>query len=215
MFNLLAKIGTTKSDRTTTKDPLEKIARHRLGVLQLAENLGCVSEACRRSGMDRTIFYAWKKRFEEQGLEGLKDLPPIHHSHPFTTSQEDIAKILSAAEQYPGWGCTKISDYLKLEGCSVSSPVVQKILIRNGLASQFDRYLHLEEKHLKEGIPLTEEQIRKIEKFNPCFAERHVESSRPGELLCQDTKLIGTLSGIGRVYLHALVDSKHPIKHIL
>ena len=86
-----------------------------------------------------------------------------------------------------------------MEGCSVSSPVVQKILIRNGLASQFDRYLHLEEKHLKEGIPLTEEQIRKIEKFNPCFAERHVESSRPGELLCQDTKLIGTLSGIGRV----------------
>lgn len=65
MFNLLAKIGTTKSDKTTTKDPLEKIARHRLGVLQLAENLGCVSEACRRSGMDRTIFYAWKKRFEE------------------------------------------------------------------------------------------------------------------------------------------------------
>lgn len=105
------------------------------------------------------------------------------------------------------------------------SPVVQKILIRNGLASQFDRYLHLEEKHLKEGIPLTEEQIRKIEKFNPCFcsqhlnavlsfAERHVESSRPGELLCQDTKLIGTLSGIGRVYLHALVDSKHPIKPV-
>jgi transposase len=192
-------MGTPKSDKTTTKDPLEKIARHRLSVLQLAENLGCVSEACRRSGMDRTSFYAWKKRFEEQGLEGLKDLPPIHHSHPFTTSQEDIAKILSAAEQYPGWGCTKISDYLKLEGCSVSSPVVQKILIRNGLASQFDRYLHLEEKHLKEGIPLTEEQIRKIEKFNPCFAERHVESSRPGELLCQDTKLIGTLSGIGRV----------------
>ncbi len=200
-------MGTTKSDKTTTKDPLEKIARHRLSVLQLAENLGCVSEACRRSGMDRTSFYAWKKRFEEQGLEGLKDLPPIHHSHPFTTSQEDIAKILSAAEQYPGWGCTKISDYLKLEGCSVSSPVVQKILIRNGLASQFDRYLHLEEKHLKEGISLTEEQIRKIEKFNPCFAERHVESSRPGELLCQDTKLIGTLSGIGRVYLHALVDT--------
>lgn len=132
-----------------------------------------------------------EKRFEEQMSEGLKDLPPIHHSHdPFTTSQEDIAKILSAAEQYPGWGCTKISDYLKLEGCSVSSPVVQKILIRNGLASQFDRYLHLEEKHLKEGIPLTEEQIRKIEKFNPCFAERHVESSLPASCYARTPSLL-------------------------
>lgn len=46
-----------------------------------------------------------------------------------------------------------------------------------------------------------------IEKINPLFAERHVESSKPGELLRQDTKLVGTLSGIGRVYLHCVVDT--------
>ncbi len=34
----------------------EKVARHRLSVLELAEALGNVSEACRRRGMTRTQF---------------------------------------------------------------------------------------------------------------------------------------------------------------
>jgi len=58
-------------------DASEKIARHRLSVLELAEQLGNISEACRRRGMDRTSFYKWKRRFQTHGLEGFKDLPPI------------------------------------------------------------------------------------------------------------------------------------------
>lgn len=60
---------------------------------------------------------------------------------------------------------------------------------------------------LKEGMPLIKEQLRLVERMNPVFAERHVESSRPGELLNQDNKLVGTLSGIGRIYLHCVVDT--------
>lgn len=189
------------------KDPKEKIARKRLSVLQLAENLGSVSEACRRSGMDRTSFYAWKKRFEEQGLEGLKDLPPIHLTHPQTTSEEVEDKIVQLSLLHPGWGCVKLSDKLKLEQVSVSSPTVQMILSKHNMASKFDRIMRLEERHLKEGMALTEEQIRLVERMNPAFSKRHVESSRPGELLSQDSKLVGTLSGIGRIYLHCVVDT--------
>ena len=196
---------TKESSKTTTKDPHEKVARQRLSVLQLADSLGCVSEACRQSGMDRTSFYAWKKRFDEQGLEGLKDLPPIPHGHPAMKDQETVQRVLDEAILNPAWGCIKLSDHLKLQGVDISSPTVQKILIRHNLASRHDRFMALEEKHLKEGIELNTDQIRAIEKINPCFAERHVESSKPGELLCQDTKLIGTLSGIGRIYLHAVI----------
>lgn len=46
-----------------------------------------------------------------------------------------------------------------------------------------------------------------IEKANPCFRERHVESSRPGELLAQDTFFVGHLRGVGKVYLQAVVDT--------
>lgn len=63
----------------------EKIARQRLSVLELAETLGNVSEACRQRGMTRTQFYKYKKRFQTFGIEGLKDLPPIHKTHPQTT----------------------------------------------------------------------------------------------------------------------------------
>lgn len=185
----------------------EKLARKRMSVLELAQALGNVSEACRRSGMDRTSFYAWKKRFEEQGLEGLKDLPPIHHEHPLEKSPEVVAKVLETSLEHPGWGCVKLSDYLKLQGVSVSSPVIQKMLIRNGMGSRYERLLKLEAKHFAEGITLSEEQIKLLEKANPVFAERHVESSQPGELICQDTKLIGSISGVGKVYLHAAVDA--------
>ena len=54
---------------------------------------------------------------------------------------------------------------------------------------------------------LTAEQVKFIEKQNPAFRERHVESSRPGELLCQDTFQVGHLKGVGRVYLHVVVDT--------
>jgi len=59
----------------------------------------------------------------------------------------------------------------------------------------------------KEPITLTADQVRLIEKANPCYRERHVESSRPGELLAQDTFYIGQLKGVGKVYLQAVVDT--------
>jgi hypothetical protein len=34
---------------------------------------------------------------------------------------------------------------------------------------------------------MTAEQVEQIEKYNLCFRERYVESSRSGELLNQDT----------------------------
>ena len=63
----------------------EELVRQRLNLLQLAEALGNVSEACRRRGISRTQFYEYRRRFRAHGLEGLKDLPPIHKSHPLTT----------------------------------------------------------------------------------------------------------------------------------
>ncbi|NLW78620.1 MAG: helix-turn-helix domain containing protein [Ruminococcaceae bacterium] len=168
--------------KVVEKDSAVKVARQRLSVLEMAETLSNISEACRRGGMDRTSFYEWKRRFQTHGLQGLKDMPPIPKSQPNQTTPENEAKILDCSLAHPSWGCVKLSDFLKLQGISVSSPTIQKILIRNGLASVYDRWLKVEE-----GVALSAEQVAKIEKYNPCFKERHVESSRPGELLSQDT----------------------------
>jgi transposase InsO family protein len=185
----------------------EKIAHQRLSVLQLAEALGNVSEACRQRDISRTQFYEYKRRFQTHGMAGLKDLPPIHKSHPFTTPAETVEKVVNLSIEHPTWGCNRLSDHLKLEGVSISSPTVQDILIRNDMGSRYERLMKLEERALGQKIELTVQQVAQIEKANPAFKERHVESSHPGELLSQDTFYVGTLKGVGRVYLHTVVDT--------
>ena len=72
-----------------------------MSVLELAQALGNVSEACRQRGMTRSQFYEYKKRFAAVGLAGLKDLPPIHHSHPETTPSEQVDRILPLSLEHP------------------------------------------------------------------------------------------------------------------
>ena len=97
---------------------------------------------------------------------------------------------------------------LKLEGITISSPTIQNILVKkNGMATRYERLLKLEEKAAQHVIELNPQQVAWIEQANPCFRERHVESSNHGELLSQDTFYVGVLKGVGRLYLHAVVDT--------
>jgi transposase InsO family protein len=191
----------------TAKDGNEKLAHRRLTVLELAERVGNVAEACRRGGIDRTSFYDWKRRFQLEGLDGLKDLPPIARSHPMTTAPEVVARIEELALAHPAYGCNRIEALLALEGRRVSAITVQKILNDRGLGTRHERWLALERRNADQTIELSAEQAAFLERLNPCFRERHVESSRPGELLSADTFMVGSLKGIGRVYLHAVADT--------
>ncbi len=94
-----------------------------------------------------------------------------------------------------------------LEGPYISNVTIQKILIEHGLGSRYERWLALEKKSAEEGIELSGDQITYIEKLNPSFKERYVESSGPGQLLSQDTFFVGTLKGVGRVYMHTVIDT--------
>ena len=165
------------------RDADTKLAQQRLSVLELAKELGNVAEACRQRGLDRTSFYEWKRRFQTRGFEGLKDLPPIHKSHPQTTPPETVARIKALALAHPAYGCNRHEAMLALEGIRVSSITIQKILNDNGLGTKSDRWLALEKANADRAIELTAEQAAFIEKLNPCFRERHVESAAPGELL--------------------------------
>ena len=46
-----------------------------------------------------------------------------------------------------------------------------------------------------------------MEKAIPYFREQDKESSKPGELLFQDTPDLGAFKGVGRVSLHTVVDT--------
>lgn len=157
--------------------------------------------------MSRNQFHEYKRRFQSQGLEGLKDLSPAHKIHPQTTRPEVVEQILSLCLTHPGWGCIRLSEFLSGQGINVSSPTVQSILIKHGFGRRNERLLRLEEKASAESLRLTAEQTTLIEKANPCFRERRLESSRPGELLVQDAIFIGSPQGLGKLYLQAVVDT--------
>jgi len=157
--------------------------------------------------MDRTSFYEWKRRFQTQGFDGLRDLPPIHKSHPQATAPEVVERIRALALEHPAYGCNRIEAMLSLEGTRVSAITIQKLLTENSLGTRIDRWLALEQANAGRAIDITAEQAAFLEKLNPCFRERHVESSVPGELLSADTFFVGSLKGVGKVYLHAVVDT--------
>jgi transposase InsO family protein len=185
----------------------KKLAQKRLTLLQVAEKLRNVSEACRRHGVSRSQFYEYKRAFQERGFEGLIDRPPIPKAFPNEISPEVKEKLIEISLEHPAWGPVHVSDHLRLQSVTVSPSTVRNIWIRENMETKYKRLLRLEEEKKGTDVDLTEEQIKLLEKANPCFRERHVESSYPGYLLSQDTFMVGTIKGIGRIYLQAVVDT--------
>ena len=179
-----------------------------LSVMELAEKLGNVAEACRQFGIDQTSFYKMRKRFRTHGIEGLKHLAPIHRSHPQTTPPETVQRILDLALQHPSCGCDRIEEILALDGVRLSAITVQKILKNHGLGGVHDRWQELEKRQAEASIELTGEQMAFVQKQNPCFRERHNESSTPGELLfAQAFRVPHALKGHTRPWMYAVVDT--------
>ena len=51
----------------------EKLNRNKLSLLELAEYLKNVSDACKINGVSRQHFYDIKKAYDEEGIEGLRE----------------------------------------------------------------------------------------------------------------------------------------------
>ena len=50
-----------------------KIIKHKVGLLNLAEELNNVSKACKVMGLSRDTFYRYKSAVDEGGVEALFD----------------------------------------------------------------------------------------------------------------------------------------------
>lgn len=106
---------------------------------ELAESLGNICEACRRKGHSRHFYYSGMRKWGEPaaGPDGEGGKPRKRHPHAVPPDLEK--EILSLVRERPDWGCDRIAYYLKLEGRRVSSPTVQKILVRHGLGKRSQR----------------------------------------------------------------------------
>jgi transposase len=137
----------------------KKIAQKRLTLLQLAEQLRNVSQACRHHGVSRSQFYEYKRAFQERGFEGLMDQPPIPKSFPNETPSEVKEKVIARSVEHPAWGPLHISDHLRLEGVSVSPSTIRNIWLKEDMETRYKRLLRLEEEKNGQDVELTEEQI--------------------------------------------------------
>lgn len=185
----------------------EKVARRKLSMLELAQELRSVTEACRIMGYSRSQFYEIKRAFQTGGLEALLDRPPIPGSTPHKIADELEKEIIELSIEHPAWGQQRIADEMALREKVISATTVRNVWMRNDLETRYKRMLELEKRSAKKGFTLSEEQIKLLEKHNPEYAERHVQTLYPGYLLCQDTFYVGTLKGVGRLYMQAVVDT--------
>lgn len=132
---------------------------------------------------------------------------PGAKAHPQTTPPEIVARILDLALAHPDWGCVRVADKLKEAGPGVSSPTVQNILIKHGLGGKPERVRRLEDVYLADAVPLSAEQETLIARQNPAFRDRLGAPQRPGELLVQESFIVGYFDRLGKLYLHAVVDA--------
>jgi transposase InsO family protein len=114
-----------------TERELDRQAQRRLAVLRHAEEVsGSVAKACRYYGISRTLFYKWRRRYEEEGLSGLRDRSRRPKSSPSATPTEVVGKVIYLRTNYH-FGPQKISMYLKrYHDIEVSTSGVWRILKR-------------------------------------------------------------------------------------
>jgi transposase len=70
-------------------------------VLRSVEEVsGNVAATCRYYGISRQCYYGWLRRYEANGLEGLKDRSSRPHRSPRLTQAEVIEKIVWLRKHY-------------------------------------------------------------------------------------------------------------------
>ena len=74
--------------------------RRKAAILQYAQGIGNVKEACRDFNVPRSSFYRWKKAYAKEGKVGLTRKKPIAKSHPLQIPPEFVEKILHLRTKY-------------------------------------------------------------------------------------------------------------------
>lgn len=192
----------------------ERIIKNKVGLLNLAEELGNVSKACKVMGFSRDTFYRYKTAVEEGGVNALFDKTRRKPNLKNRVDEATENAVLDYAVENPAHGQLRVSNELRKRGIFVSPSGVRTIWLRNDLASFKERLTALEKKSAEENLILTEAQLAALErKKDDDVACGEIETAHPGYLGSQDTFYVGTLKGVGRVYQQTFVDTYSKVAH--
>jgi transposase InsO family protein len=186
----------------------QKLIKNKMGLLNLAEELGNVSKACKIMGYSRDTFYRYRELVDEGGFDNLIEKTRSKPNLKNRIDPEIERTVNDFAIDQPAFGQKRASNELRKKGVFISPAGIRYIWLRSNLETMKKRLVALERKSAEEGLVLTEAQVAALEqKKDDDVACGEIETAHPGYLGSQDTFYVGCMKGVGRIYQQTFVDT--------
>lgn len=186
----------------------QKIIKNKSGLLELAQMLGNVSQACKVMGYSRDSFYRFKELYDTGGELALQE---ISRKKPILKNRvpERIERaVVEIAIENPALGQLRASNELRKRGIVISEGGVRSVWLRHDLATFRQRLKAVSEIAKQQGIILSDVQVAALERAKEeKVAHGEIETYHPGYLGAQDTYYVGHIKGVGHIYQQTFIDT--------
>ena len=186
----------------------QRVIKNKLGLLNLAQELDNISQACRIMGPSRDTYYRYHAAVESGNVEALLDANRRKPNLKNRIDELTEEAVVAHRTAFPAHGQKRASNELRKQGVFISPGGVRCVWLRHDLETFKKRLKALERKVAQEGIILTEDQVAALErKQDDDVACGEIETAHPGYLGSQDTFYVGHFKGVGRIYQQTYVDT--------